>query len=321
MICKICNIDKNNLSKDLKCQNCSRKCIHNKRKNRCKDCDGSQICEHNIHKNYCKECNGSQICEHSKNKSICKECGGGSLCEHDKIRIRCKECNGSQYCQHKKRKDVCKECNPNAFCEHDKRKNTCIDCGGSQVCIHKIRKQHCKECYGKGLCEHNIQKHHCITCTPDSKFFCKSCRLFGGVKKKNNYLCSYCNTDKPTRQKTKELKVKTFLEENNYTFIYNKKCNLNNSCQTYYPDFLIDKGTFFLIIECDEDGHSSYPIDCEKIRENNICFALGLPCVFIRFNPDKKKIKMKIKEKVLKSYIDYYIDKEISDNEVCYLFY
>lgn len=75
-------------------------------------------------------------------------------------------------------------------------------------------------------------------------------------------MCTYCNPDKPTRQKTKELKVKTFLEENNYKFNYNKKCNLDKSCQTYYPDFL--KGTFFLVIECDEDAHKTYPVECEK---------------------------------------------------------
>ena len=102
---------------------------------------------------------------------------------------------------------------------------------------------------------------------------CRSCKLFS-TRKATNYLCSYCNPDKATRQKTKEMAVKTFLEENNYTFIYNKKCNLDKSCQTYYPDFLIDCNTFFIIIECDENGHSSYPIECEKIRENNIYILL-----------------------------------------------
>jgi|FrelakmetLWP11LW_1041352.scaffolds.fasta_scaffold00612_5 hypothetical protein len=149
---------------------------------------------------------------------------------------------------------------------------------------------------------------------------CRSCKLFQ-TSKKTNYLCSYCNPDKATRQKTKEMAVKTFLEENNYTFIYNKKCNLDKSCQTYYPDFLIDCNTFFVIVECDEGGHKSYYYTCERIRENNICYALGLPCVFIRFNPDKNKIKMKTKQKVLKSYIDYYINKEICDNVVEFLFY
>lgn len=149
---------------------------------------------------------------------------------------------------------------------------------------------------------------------------CRSCKLFQTCSK-TKYLCSYCNPDKPTRQKTKEMRVKTFLEECNYKFIHNRKCNLDNSCQTYFPDFLIDCNTFFLVIECDEDAHKSYPNDCEKMRENNICFALGLPCVFLRFNPDKKNVKMKVKEKVLKSYIEYYMNRESMNNEVQYLFY
>jgi len=169
----------------------------------------------------------------------------------------------------------------------------------------------------KEYCEANKQK---IKEQMKEYTKCRSCKLFQ-TRSKTKYLCSYCNPDKPTRQKTKEMRVKTFLEECNYKFIHNRKCNLDGSCQTYYPDFLIDCNTFFLIIECDEDAHKSYPIDCEKMRENNICYALGLPCVFLRFNPDKKKVKMKVKEKVLKSYIEYYMNRESMNNEVQYLFY
>ena len=115
--------------------------------------------------------------------------------------------------------------------------------------------------------------------------------------------------------------VKTFLEENNYSFIYNKKCNLDKSCQTYFPDFIIDCNKFFVIVECDEGGHKSYDYNCERIRENNIYFALGLPCVFLRYNPDKKSVKMQTKQNVLKSYIEYYINKETCDNIVEFLFY
>jgi hypothetical protein len=149
---------------------------------------------------------------------------------------------------------------------------------------------------------------------------CRSCKLFQ-TNYVNNYLCSYCNPNKSTRLKTKELKVKKFLEENNYTFIHNKKCNLDNSCQTYYPDFLIDNGAFFIIIECDENAHSSYDKICEVIRENNICYALGLPCIFIRYNPDLKGVKNKVKEKILKSYIEYYKNLLICNNDKVYLFY
>jgi hypothetical protein len=118
--------------------------------------------------------------------------------------------------------------------------------------------------------------------------------------------------------------LKTFLEQNNYDFAYNKKCNINGECQTYFPDFLIDCNTFFLIIECDEHAHSSYPASCEKIRENNISYALGLPCVFLRFNPDKKGVKMKAKQIILKSYIEYYKEKKLLEEsavQVVYLFY
>ena len=159
---------------------------------------------------------------------------------------------------------------------------------------------------------------------------CRSCKLFQTTYA-NNHLCSYCNPEKKKRLKTKELALKTFLEENNYTFVHNKKCNIDKSCQTYFPDFLIDCNTFFLVIECDENAHSSYPVDCEKTRENNICFNLGLPCVFLRFNPDKKGVKMNVKQQVLKSYIEYYKNKESLSIEyyendeiivdVVYLFY
>ena len=241
-------------------------------------------CEHNRLKSQCKDCCGSQICEHNREKSRCKDCGGSQICEHNRIKSRCKDCGGSQ------------------ICEHNRRKSRCKDCGGSQICEHNRRKSHCKDC------------------SPNSKYFCKECKIFV-VSKKNNYLCSYCNPNQSKYKKTKEIKLKTFLESCNYKFIHNRKCNIDKSCQTYFPDFLIDCNTFFVIIECDEFAHKTYDKKCEKIRENNITYSLGLPCVFIRFNPDKKDIKMKIKETILKSYIDYYICQEFFNNEVQYLFY
>jgi hypothetical protein len=188
------------------------------------------------------------------------------------------------------------------------------------ICEHVILKENCIKCNPQILCNHNIKKSYYKICSPNTKSYCVQCKLFR-VNKSTKYLCSYCNPEKSKRQKTKEIRVKTFLEENNYKFTYNKKCNLDGSCQTYFPDFLIDCNKFFLILECDEYAHKTYDKECEKIRENNICFALGLPCVFIRYNPDKNNISMKIKEKILKSYINYYISKEFCNNEVCYLFY
>ena len=73
------------------CKVCSA-CPHGRRRNKCKECGGSQICEHGRVRSVCKECGGSQICEHGRVRSQCKECGGSAICEHGRQRCRCKEC-------------------------------------------------------------------------------------------------------------------------------------------------------------------------------------------------------------------------------------
>lgn len=315
-------------------------CVHGKRKPRCIDCGGSYICVHKKRKNQCKDCNGFSICVHKKRKTVCKECKGTSICSHNKVKSKCKDCNGSQICIHKNLKQQCKKCKgsricehniykPNCklckgsqICEHNIQRPQCKKCKGSQVCIHNNLKSQCKECEGNAICIHKQFKPTCIICSPNSKYYCSNCRLIR-VDKRTNFLCSYCNPKSSKRTKTKEFKLKLYLEQF-YEIIHNKSCRINNECQLYFPDFIIEQPQFFIIIECDEFAHSSYDKTCEKIRENNICFNLGLPCVFIRFNPDKKKdltVKMKTKLYVLKSYIDYYISKETCDNTVEYLFY
>jgi hypothetical protein len=321
-----------------KVKSIQKKCPHNKRKDICVDCGGKNTCEHKRLKVNCIPCGGKNTCEHKRLKRQCKDCKGSSICNHGKRRNRCVDCGGSEICIHKKNKTGCKECKGSGICIHNRQKSKCKDCEGSGICIHGRQKSRCRDCDGAGICEHNnlkyrckecggnaicihdMRKDLCLKCSPNTKAFCVSCRLFK-VNNKTNYLCSYCNLQKPVRQKTKEIKLKKWIDENYKDFIYNKKVNMNSTCQTYYPDFLKDCGTFFLIIECDENAHKDYPTECERIRENNIVFALGLPCVFIRYNPDKKGIKKETKHRLLKSYMDYYLQKELSDNEVVYLFY
>jgi hypothetical protein len=139
-------------------------CEHNKRKSQCKECGGSQICEHNKEKSRCKECGGSQICEHNRQKSTCKECGGGSICEHNRIKSKCKECGGSQICEHNKEKSKCKECGGGSICEHNRIKSQCKECGGGSICEHNRIKSKCKECGGGSICEHNRIKSRCKEC-------------------------------------------------------------------------------------------------------------------------------------------------------------
>lgn len=55
-----------------------------------------------------------------------------------------------------------------------------------------------------------------------------------------------------------------------------------------------------IIIECNENAHKSYPIDCEIVHMNNLQFSLKSNVIWIRFNPDKIKIPAQTKYKILK---------------------
>lgn len=241
-------------------------------------------------------------------------------CIHNKRRTQCKECNGGSICEHSKRKYQCKECHGSQMCNHNRRKHDCKECGGSQICNHDKQKKFCKECCGSQICEHDKQKYQCVICTPNSKYFCTSCRLFI-VTKKNNYLCSYCNPNTSKNKKTKENRLKEFLIKNNITFIQDKMIK-NDCCLKYRPDFLIDCNSYFIILECDENGHEQYDKECEVIRMNNIASGLGLPTKFIRYNPDKKGIRINKKEELLLETVNKYLNKDfLEDLEIVYLFY
>lgn len=113
---------------------------------------------------------------------------------------------------------------------------------------------------------------------------CTSCKLFPYYKKEN-LLCSYCDPNNKKIYGLKEMKVVNFLQSKNITFIHNKSVGFE--CGNYRPDVLIDCNTHFIVVEIDENQHESYNNNCEMARMNNIYIALGLPVVFLRYNPDK----------------------------------
>ena len=88
-LCDLCRI-KNNIRSKL---SHSLKCPHNKRKERCIECHGSEICHHSKRKHRCKDCVGISICIHKKDKYTCKECSGIGICIHGIVKSGCKKCN------------------------------------------------------------------------------------------------------------------------------------------------------------------------------------------------------------------------------------
>lgn len=55
--------------------------------------------------------------------------------------------------------------------------------------------------------------------------------------------------------------------------------------------------------------------------KNNIAFGLSLPTKFIRYNPDKKGVKIDQKEKILLKILKENLGEYLEDLETIYLFY
>ena len=236
-------------------------CIHNRRKNICKECKGNQICVHNIIKSVCKNCKGGSICVHNNRKTSCKECIGGSICDHNKLKRLCKECKGNGICLHNIQKFVCRECK------------------GNGICLHNIQKRNCKQCGGSALCKNNW------------------CETFAKNPKYEGY-CAYCFInmfpDKPISRnyKTKERAVTDYIlkEYPNYTWICDKR--IQDGCSKRRPDLLLDLGFQFIIIEVDENQHTSYVCSCENKRLMEISQDINnRNLIVIRFNPDSYKTR------------------------------
>jgi hypothetical protein len=155
---------------------------------------------------------------------------------------------------------------------------------------------------------------------------CKSCNLYQAKTKP--YLCSYCIPDSSKKQKTSEMILKKFLDDNKVEHTYNK--SVGYVCGNYRPDFLIDCNTHFIVVENDEDQHRQYEQECEVARMHNIEQSLGLRCLFIRYNPDTYKIDSKVvriqkntRMKYLLERINYYksIRPTKPDLHIEYLYY
>jgi hypothetical protein len=61
------------------------------------------------------------------------------------------------------------------------------------------------------------------------------------------------------------------------------------ACGKERPDFVWDASTHKVILEVDEYQHNDRPCECEQTRMVNVTQSFGMPCLWIRFNPDDYK--------------------------------
>lgn len=67
---KTCIVCRNNQAR----RRARHRCIHNRVKRKCIDCNGTDTCRHRRQKFICKECKGNGICQHNREHYKCRKC-------------------------------------------------------------------------------------------------------------------------------------------------------------------------------------------------------------------------------------------------------
>ena len=185
---------------------------------------------------------------------------------------------------------------------------------------------------------------------------CKNdwCETFIKNPKYEGY-CAYCfinmfpDNKISKNYKTKEIAVRDYISERYPDFTWICDTRIPDGCSRRRPDLMLDLGYQVIIIEIDENQHTSYDCICENKRLMELSQDIEhRNLIFIRFNPDAYKtrenktikscwkinnssggisrissqsdwnIRLKVLEETLKYWINNKTDKTI---EVVELFY
>jgi len=168
--------------------------------------------------------------------------------------------------------------------------------------------------------EHIYKKSGCPKC-----LLCPSCELW----KTNGKLCSYCKpkSENQKYKKTKEYAVVNHLREHlpaDKEFIHNRSVGKDCTEGHLFPDIRFDCEFYHLIVEVDEHKHRGAGYQCDERRMYDIIAKLGMPCIFIRYNPDNKNSDKNELLKLVEKYLEIKIDKPIWNEHgfhVEYLYY
>jgi hypothetical protein len=139
---------------------------------------------------------------------------------------------------------------------------------------------------------------------------CKQCGRDQEYLDKDRQCRTYCSPTKLVElqrrwQKKREELVLKYLDDNlelpEFVTHLQDDMTLDRSCNLYRPDRVYDCGTHYAVVEIDEGQHKDKGRGCvlgcegaELKRMHEIQVAAGLPCVFLRFNPDAYTVKGKV---------------------------
>ncbi len=204
-----------------------------------------------------------------------------------------------------------------------------IEFHGNKYDYSKVNYFHFKTCITiickiHGQFEETPESHlRSVNCCPKCKL-CPSCQLW----KTGGKLCLYCVPKDKNKlyYKSKEMDVVRFLKSNlpNNDFIHNKSIGTSCGVGHLFPDILFDLQFYNLIVEIDEHKHRGANYACDKKRMYDIIAKLGLPCIFIRYNPDSKLSDKNVLLTKVNEYLNIQPDNNIFDDfgfKADYLFY
>jgi hypothetical protein len=162
---------------------------------------------------------------------------------------------------------------------------------------------------------------------------CEKCQTLDALR---NGLCSNCDpVARRTYEHAKENRVRDVFNARGLVYMSHDKVVDGGACDRYRPDFVFDAATHFVVVEVDENQHQNYAETCEKNRMLSIWQSLGLPTIFVRYNPDSyapndisiPKARGKDREEALCSWVSHLMKPQENPLargnccEVLYLYY
>jgi hypothetical protein len=257
-------------------------------------------CQHNWRYQTCP----NEICSHHKEgvrcehgwRYYCIPCKGGGICTHLRCRPDCWQCGGCKICKHNITKYLCNECDGRHLCLCGRNRWSCVSCGGHGICGHGVVRSYCKPCGGSAICQHSRRRSACLQCFSHPQNFCSDCEQVYIANNQGKYgercFRCYCQAFPDEAIPRRRLKKQHFIHQwlqsalpAQYILVYDRPVGPS----ARRPDWLIDCGSYVVIVECDENAHRTQAYrDTEAYRLELLQRDLsGRPLVVIRFNPDR----------------------------------
>jgi hypothetical protein len=199
---------------------------------------------------------------------------------------------------------------PRRKCEYDKCPETATY--GVKSCPERCEAH-------KQRTDRDLVLHRCAACTEPAVVNAEQ-------------MCQNCDHRGHNIRLARQKQVKAAIDASGLpTYkIYDNIAFDDTRCGRERPDFLWDCGTHHVILDVDEDQHKTRPCECEQTRMVNITQGLGMPCLWVRYNPDDYKgqtaaIRDRHRLEYLVKFLQGRLNDAPQDNtqflRVCHLFF